>query len=381
MDLSLLELTPGSVIQIVGASGSGLSTLAATLHERHGAAVVLQDATAHLSYLRDTVIEEVAFGLEQRGMPVPEMESRVRAVLRDLDLGHLAERDPTELSGGQTRRLAIVTVLVLQPDLLVLDDSFAGLDADSADALARVCNGYPGAVVVLGHQSRPEVEGRVLGLADGALTRTYQEPMPPPVLPAVPSVGGPPVDLGKVTAFRGGSKRRWWRLGGEVAPTFTIGPVHVVAYPGEIVWLRGANGSGKTTLLRALAGLDGAPAPKVPTSLMLQRVEDQVAETTVGELIGDRDRVDGLGLDPEEHPLDLPTAQLRLAQAASVLAQDRDVVLMDEPDVGLDDFAVQKFWLMVREALAEGKAVIMTCHDGEFLEVASEWVRMREMWV
>ena len=169
-----------------------------------------------------------------------------------------------------------------------------------------MCNGYPGAVVVLGHQSRPEVEGRVLGLADGALTRTYQEPMPPPVLPAVPSVGRPPVDLGKVTAFRGGS---------------------------------------------------------------------------VGELIGDRDRVDGLGLDPEEHPLDLPTAQLRLAQAASVLAQDRDVVLMDEPDVGLDDFAVQKFWLMVREALAEGKAVIMTCHDGEFLEVASEWVRMREMWV
>ncbi len=377
MDLSLLDLSPGSVTQVVGASGAGLSTLAATLHERHGAAVVLQDATAHLSYLRDTVIEEVAFGLEQRGMPIPEMEPRVRAVLNDLDLGHLAERNPTELSGGQTRRLAIASVLVLHPDLLVLDDSFAGLDADSVNALARVCNRYPGAVVALGHQCRPEVEGRVLGLANGALTRTYKEPMPPPVLPEIPPVDCPPVDLGMVSACRGGSKRRWWRFGGDVAPTFTVGPVHVVAYPGEIVWLRGANGSGKTTLLRALAGLDGAPAPKVSTSLMLQRAEDQVVETTAGEFIGDDTWGDELGLDPQEHPLDLPTSQLRQAQTASVLAQDRDVVLMDEPDVGLDDLTVRKFWLMVRDALAEGRAIIMTCHNEEFLEAASRWARVR----
>ena len=381
MDLTLIDLSPGSLTQIIGASGAGLSTLASTLHEQHHAAVVLQDATAHLSYLRETVIEEVAFGLEQRGTPIAEMESLVRAVLRDLDLEHLSEHNPTELSGGQTRRLAIASVLVLQPEIIVLDDSFAGLDADSVAALARVCNSYAGAVVVLGNRARPELNGKILGLVDGALTSSLAAPVQPEVLEPVPEVGRARIDLGEVRASRGGSPCRWWRFGKEVAPTFTIGPVRVIAHPGEIVWLRGANGVGKTTLLRALVGLDGAEAPAVSTSLMLQRPEDQVVETTVGKFVGDAARVEELGLDPDEHPLDLPKAQLCLAQVASVPAMDADVVLTDEPDVGLDDYAVGTFWRMVRAALVEGKAVIMTCHSEEFLEAASQWAVVREQWI
>ena len=152
MDLTLLRTTleQHRTVQVIGNSGAGLTTLAAQVHrEWPGAAVVQQDATAHVSYLRDTVIEEVALGLEQRGTPVPEMRRRCEAVLQAAGMAPLAERHPAQLSGGQTRRLAIASVAVLEPELLLLDDPFAGLDPTSARAVIALLEALPSRIVVL----------------------------------------------------------------------------------------------------------------------------------------------------------------------------------------------------------------------------------------
>ena len=111
--------------------GDGLSSWASELVDAAPCGQVAYlgaDATCHLTYLRDTVIEEVAFGLEQHGIHPDIMLDRVTAILTDLNLMDLAEAHPTRLSGGQTRRVALASVLVLQADTLVLDDPWAGLD-------------------------------------------------------------------------------------------------------------------------------------------------------------------------------------------------------------------------------------------------------------
>lgn len=373
LNLEGLDLRTGTVTQVIGQSGSGLSRLAEQVRRtRSGASVVIQDALAHITFLRRTVAEEVAFGLEQRGMGREEMQRRVHAVLTALRLDHLAERDPTKLSGGQSKRLAVATVMVLEPEVLILDDSFAGLDADSAEALARALTGYSGAVVVLGNRTQ-DLPGEVFTFIDGSLIPGLPEPakiaLPEPVRGAFGEV----IDLGEVAGARGGRRARWWRFGGEKAPEFTVRPVDLSLRRGEVLWLRGANGSGKTTLLRAIAGLDEAPAPKVGVSLMLQRPEDQVVASAVGEFVGDATAVGRLGLDAEKHPLDLPAAKLRLAQAASVFGQGRAVVLLDEPDVGLDDSARAEFHAMLAEVLNEGRAVVVTCHDQGFMGEVGEY--------
>ena len=146
MDLTPLAhaLEQHRTVQVVGNSGAGLTTLATQAHrEWPGAAVVQQDATAHVSYLRDTVVEEVALGLEQRGTPIPEMRRRCERVLSAAGLTDLAERHPAHLSGGQTRRLAIAAVAVLEPDILLLDDPFAGLDPTSARSIIRLLEALP----------------------------------------------------------------------------------------------------------------------------------------------------------------------------------------------------------------------------------------------
>ena len=383
MDLTPLAhaLEQHRTVQVVGNSGAGLTTLAAQAHrEWPGAAVVQQDATAHVSYLRDTVIEEVALGLEQRGTPIPEMRRRCERVLSAAGLTELAERYPAQLSGGQTRRLAIAAVAVLEPDILLLDDPFAGLDPTSARSIIRLLEALPSRIVVL--NNRPRFDSEVLWLIDGVLSRT-----PPPQhnisLPTRVEVRGDPIDLGGVSATRGGTPRKWWQFRSYEQPAFTAGPIHLTVRPGQALWLRGDNGAGKTTLLRAMAGLDGNPGLEqthgIGVSLALQRAADQLAESTVGEFVGDPDAVAALGLDPETHPLDLPAAHLRLAQLAEVFAQNRPLVLLDEPDVGLDAPSRDRAHTLIAESLRSGQAVILTCHDESFAAEVGEYAAVDEL--
>ncbi|MBA5243444.1 ATP-binding cassette domain-containing protein [Corynebacterium haemomassiliense] len=372
MDLTLLQHTHDQhrTVEVIGNSGAGLTTLAAQAHnEWAGVAVVQQDATAHVSYLRDTVIEEVALGLEQRGTPIPEMQRRCERILSAAGLTELAERHPAQLSGGQTRRLAIAAVAVLEPDILLLDDPFAGLDPTSATHIIRLLEALPSRIVVLGN--RPASMQQSFRLSTASCLPhppTHETSLPPRVTPT-----GEPIDLGEITATRGGKPRKWWQFRAHEDPEFTAGPIHLTVRPGQAVWLRGDNGAGKTTLLRAMAGLDGNPGLALGVSLALQRAADQLAESTVGEFVGDPDAVAALGLDPETHPLDLPAAHLRLAQLAQVFAQNRPLVLLDEPDVGLDAPSRDRAHALIADGLRRGQAVIFTCHDATFAEEVGEY--------
>lgn len=152
-----LEIDAGSFVAVVGENGAGKSTLCAALAgfiphhfrgELHGRVVVdgLDTAKAPLSELvthvglvfqnpfnqlsgaKLTVAEEVAFGLENLGAPREEMMPRVQAALRIVSLLDQAERSPFALSGGETQRLALACILVIEPRVLVLDEPTAQLD-------------------------------------------------------------------------------------------------------------------------------------------------------------------------------------------------------------------------------------------------------------
>ncbi len=75
-----------------------------------------------------TVREEVAFGCLQLGMAADEVRERVADVLRMLDIADLADRAPFQLSGGQKKRVAIASVLVMNPEVLLFDEPTAALD-------------------------------------------------------------------------------------------------------------------------------------------------------------------------------------------------------------------------------------------------------------
>ncbi len=98
--------------------------LAKSFHQRVG--FLFQNSDAQL--FCTTVYDEIAFGPRQMGLPESEIEKRVNDSMRLLDIEALASRIPYHLSGGEKRKVALASVLVLNPDILVLDEPMNGLD-------------------------------------------------------------------------------------------------------------------------------------------------------------------------------------------------------------------------------------------------------------
>ena len=111
----------------VDASAMQGSTFAKRLHQRVG--FVFQDSGAQLFCA--SVEDEVAFGPQQMGLAADEVSRRVDDACALLDIGHLRTRAPYTLSGGEQRRVAIASVVSMNPDVYCFDEPLSGLDARS----------------------------------------------------------------------------------------------------------------------------------------------------------------------------------------------------------------------------------------------------------
>ncbi len=162
------DIGAGDRVAIVGANGSGKSTLLRAINGlveptagticfegrpltdralreplfqqefRSRVGFVFQDADAQL--FNATVSEEIAFAPSQLGLPPRELASRVEDVMAFLGISHLANRAPFRLSGGEKRKVAIASVLAMNPDAILFDEPVVGLDPRSQDWLVRTLN-------------------------------------------------------------------------------------------------------------------------------------------------------------------------------------------------------------------------------------------------
>lgn len=99
---------------------------------------VFQNPFTQISGVKDTVFEEVAYGLENFGVPVDEIEKRVVDVMRLTDIETLALKNPFDLSGGQMQRVALASVIVLDPDILIIDEPTSQLDPEGTESVFAV---------------------------------------------------------------------------------------------------------------------------------------------------------------------------------------------------------------------------------------------------
>ncbi len=178
-----LDLPPGALCAVVGPSGAGKSSLLQAIAglvpvasgkiildgldltalppEARGIALVPQH---YALFPHLTVLENVAFGLRARGLPVHRSRDEAQSALERLEIGHLADRRPTTLSGGERQRTAIARAVVLRTHVLLLDEPFAALDpvtrAMSIEELADLHARLGLTVILVTH--RPD-EAELLG--------------------------------------------------------------------------------------------------------------------------------------------------------------------------------------------------------------------------
>ncbi len=90
--------------------------------------LVFQNPFNQLSGAKDNVYDEVGYGLQNLGFPPEEIRTRVESVLRNFGIWEYRDRNPFDLSGGQLQRVAICSVLAMNPDVLILDEPTSQLD-------------------------------------------------------------------------------------------------------------------------------------------------------------------------------------------------------------------------------------------------------------
>ncbi|GAA4374813.1 ABC transporter ATP-binding protein [Nocardioides caricicola] len=408
----------------------GVSIVHAPPRDRaHAIGYVGQNPAA--GFVTDTVEEELAYGMEQLGLPAETMRRRVEETLDLLGIADLRSRDLRTLSGGQQQRVAIGSVLTMHPRLLVLDEPTSALDPTAAEevlaTLTRLVHDLGVSVLLAEHRLERVVPfadrmcllegaGRVRVGEPAALLA--DSPVVPPIVDLGRAAGWSPLPLSVRDArrrARGLADRLGAppvvaedvastavdvrRLAVEHGRTVAVRDVDLTLGTGRVTALMGRNGSGKSSLMWALQGggrrsggtvsVGGAdPAGLTPAGrrelvgLVPQNAADLLYLETVDEecLAADggtgraRDLLERLvpGIPGDQHPRDLSEGQrLALALALVLVARPR-VLLLDEPTRGLDYAAKHVLAGILRDLADAQHAVLVATHDVEFVALAAD---------
>ena len=136
--------------------------------------LVFENPFSQMTGAKFTVFEEVAFGLENKGIDRFEMISRIKESLKLLDIETLKDKNPFSLSGGQMQRVAIASVIALKPEVLILDEPTSQLDPQGSEEVFQVVEELTkeGITIIMAEHKIEKIaqySDRVLLLNDGKL--------------------------------------------------------------------------------------------------------------------------------------------------------------------------------------------------------------------
>lgn len=409
-----LEVARGEHVAITGANGSGKTTLMLLLSGRQptggtierpgevelgrvgGTAVVMQHPESQV--LGTRVADDVVWGLP------PGTHVDVDALLAEVGLDGLAERDTGGLSGGELQRLAVAAALARKPSLLIADEVTSMVDQQGRDGLIEVLSGLTdrrqmSLVHITHYNDEADSADRTVnlvgngGAADNVGFGAADDVEMVPTAP-VPTAAAAPASTGRaLLEVRGVSHE--YGTGTPWAST-ALRDVDFAVDEGDGLLIHGLNGSGKSTLAWIMAGLtvptsgecllDGTPVSDQVGSvaisfqaarlqLMRGRVDLEIA-SSAGFDYHDHRQVERalatVGLDPAlglRRIDQLSGGQMRRVVLAGLLARRPRAIILDEPLAGLDA-ASQRGLLSVLEDLRRttGLTVVVISHDFSGLE-------------
>ena len=371
--------------------------------------------TPESAFVAETVVEEIAFGMEQLGFSVPEMELRVRQISSQLGIQDLLESKIDQISAGQQQRVAIAAALAAGQKILLLDEPSAALDFESAaklwKLLRELVDKHEITVLVAEHRLEEVInfaDSVTLLKGDGSAIKVDSSwaqvlkyfpdwnQSQPLKLASINSLQTPVIQVSELE----------YSYPGSLKPA--LSNISFFVNKGEVVSLLGPNGSGKTTLLKAIAGvikrnrgtisfnsLEFSDLTKKEHQSALavipQRASDLLFLGTVSKELSEADRYASVSpnttssifenligrIDTSIHPRDLSTGQQLGLVIALQLSIGAEVILLDEPTRGLDYEAKAALADQLRMLAAKGKTILLATHDEAFAKrVADRTIEM-----
>ncbi len=346
---------------------------------------VFQDPELQTVY--NVVDREVAFGMENTGVPRRQISGRVEEALHAAGVAALVGRAVRTLSGGERQRVALASALAMRPSLVVLDEPTSQLDPDGAQMVLTAATNLvdEGRSVIISEHRLERLLRRAGGLLlvdRGIVTTSDPSAWSPPAAPVRPAR----------SAALGGEAWSLQRVSAGFDGRLVLDGVDLSGRSGEVVALTGPNGGGKTTLLRVIAGsiapLFGsvwrrrgrvAYLPQNPSVLLHQptvRAEVSFTLERSGELELCGTILEELGLLPvaDRYPRDLSCGERQRAALAAVLPGNPALVLLDEPTRGIDSSARGALVALVARLRDRGASVVLATHDDDLRNAIADRV-------
>lgn len=376
----------------------------------------------------DKVWHELAFGLESLGADNSEIRAKVAEMASFFGIEDWFHKKTTDLSGGQKQLLNLASVMVMQPDVLLLDEPTSQLDpiasGEFLSALSKI-NRELGVTVIISEHRLEEVlalSDRVILLDEGCvsyngkpceLSKKLKDSKDSMLLqmPVAMRVFSALTDesISPVTVREGKEFLRVYAKDNSFTPkeierkernSETILYVKDVCFryektlpdvvraldftvsKGEFYTILGGNGSGKTTTLSLLCGINkpyrgkiewnGNPSigllPQNPQTVFVEKtVEKDLCEMASDEnIVNEIIKLCELENLKDRHPYDLSGGEMQRAALAKVLLKNPNVILLDEPTKGMDARFKEKLAQILKKLQKKGVTVIAVSHDIEF---------------
>ena len=407
----------GELCVVIGESAAGKSTLLKLLKKEiapHGeisgeisvsgsAAYVAQNIEE--SIVCNKVRHELAFALSNEGKSEEEIELAVAQTASYFNLDRKLDFDVSALSDGEKQLLNLASVMINNPDILILDEPASRLDPVSAmrfvDIIKKMHRDFGATVIIAEHNTDALIESadsimlleksRLLIKTDVKSAAEYMKQNNCAMLSSLPVQmrlydGAKTVaecaeifKAKNVTPIKDNSSL------GETAlevkniyfayekGTDILSALSLRVYKGKINAVLGPNSSGKTTLLKNIAGVHKPYRGKIKSnakiSMLCQNPLDLFTKERCGDEVSFGSITDFLGISEIEnrHPYDLSGGQAQRLALAKVLEKNADIILLDEPTKGLDPVLKDKLAQILRELCERGKTILIVSHDIDFI--------------
>ena len=375
----------------------------------------------------DKVWHELAFGLENFGEKSGNIRARVAEIAEYFDITGWYHEDTDRLSGGQKQLLNLAAIMVMNPEILVLDEPTAQLDPIAAerflDILKKINEDFGITVIISEHRLNYILQkaDKVLVLEKGqveifgAVKEVVKKGLEMDIAPLMPipsrvfytdhGKGEIPISVSDGRKWLASKKiknmaennrgknqivtgKRESRLSKEECSIFcknvwfrydkkgrdVVKGLDLKVKPGEIFAILGGNGTGKTTTILLLSKILKAYRGKINTlgkvAVLPQNVQTLFERETVSEELEKtpKDIIEQMKIKRllNMHPYDLSGGEQQKVALAKILSKEPDILLLDEPTKGIDNIFKEELGALLKKLAEQGKTIIIVSHDLDF---------------
>lgn len=354
--------------------------------------IIQQDPEGQICTLR--VKNEVAFGLENLMVKPEEIKNKVDYYLKMLHIEYLKNRDIFSLSGGEKQKIAIASIMAMEPDILIFDEPTSNLDPVATREIFKIITEikrHTNITIIVIEHKLSYLKGlwdRLVVMEKGTIKEITDSTSNYPKIIFNANVN---VKLGKsVIDIKG--------LYYEKDGKNILSDINLCLREGEILSIVGKNGSGKTTLLLHLLGINKPTKGNVNVmgfntrntnvsklsknvGFVFQNPNHQIFEETVEkellfgpknfgimfvdtkEILNDFKLIDYI----DKNPYELSYGEKRRLNIASIRTYDPKIIVLDEPFVGQDNINTEFILNWIDSERKRGKSIIYVSHDPRIL--------------